>query len=401
MRTTAGSVRIDSPTLDATGGAGILVLGSSTTITSPEISGGSGDGIQVTGDGAAISGGRIHGNAGHGVSISGQNDSVSHVVFFGNGGRPIANMAGANGGIAPPQNLRIGPRRVDGSLPLTGTAPGGTVELWRGNPSSASAPAFFDALSVAGDFTYAFPSEPPPGTVFSASISSGGSSEFATVAVPDDVSSPDVVAARALDTNNVRVDATEPLDPATVQKEDFTLVMAGQPRAISSVAVAPDGRFVTLTSAGWKAGEAGSVELTSPGALTDTAGNASLTATRLRVFAAPGDFVAPLGAKLAISPKTICLTRGRGCRNPGMTIKFTVTEPGKVTLVVKRSDVQIGKRLYGNIVAGANTLKFNGRLGARKLRAGRYRLLIYVQDVVGNVTDQPPIQLFSVRRVSK
>jgi hypothetical protein len=72
-----------------------------------------------------------------------------------------------------------------------------------------------------------------------------------------------------------------------------------------------------------------------------------------------------------------------------------------VTLVVKRSDVQIGKRLYGNIVAGANTLKFNGRLGARKLRAGRYRLLMYVQDVVGNVTDQPPIQLFSVRRVSR
>jgi hypothetical protein len=164
--------------------------------------------------------------------------------------------------------------------------------------------------------------------------------------------------------------------------------------------VAPDGRFVTLTSSGWKAGEAGSVELTAPGALADTAGNASLAPTRLRVYAAPGDFVAPLGAKLAISPTTICLTRGRNCRKPGMTIRFTVTEPGKAMIVVKRSNVQIGKRLYGNIVAGSNTLKFNGRLGARKLRAGRYRLLMYVQDVVGNVTDQPPIQLFSVRRVT-
>jgi hypothetical protein len=84
-----------------------------------------------------------------------------------------------------------------------------------------------------------------------------------------------------------------------------------------------------------------------------------------------------------------------------MTIKFSVTEPGKATLVINRSNVQIGKRLYGNIVAGKNTLKFNGRLGARKLRAGRYRLLIYVQDVVGNVTDRPPIQLFSVRRATK
>ena len=48
-----------------------------------------------------------------------------------------------------------------------------------------------------------------------------------------------------------------------------------------------------------------------------------------------------------------------------------------------------------------NTLKFNGRLGARKLRAGRYRLLMYVQDPVGNITDQPPIQLFTVRRVTQ
>jgi hypothetical protein len=177
--------------------------------------------------------------------------------------------------------------------------------------------------------------------------------------------------------------------------------MAGHPRPITSVAVAPDGRFVTLTSSGWRAGEAGSVELTAAGALTDSAGNASLVPTRLRVFAAPGDFIAPLGAKLAISPTTICLTRGRGCRRPGMTITFAVTEPGKATLVVKRGNVQIGKRLYGNIVAGANTLKFNGRLGARKLRAGRYRLLMYVQDMVGNVTDEPPIQLFSVRRISR
>jgi hypothetical protein len=185
-----------------------------------------------------------------------------------------------------------------------------------------------------------------------------------------------------------------------VQKEDFALTMAGKPRTISSVAVAPDGRFVTVTSSGWKAGEAGYVELTGAGALSDAAGNASLGASRLRVFAAPGDFVAPLGARLAVSPKTICLTRGTGCRKPGMTIKFTTSEPGKATLVVKRGNAQIGKRLYGNIVAGSNTLKFNGRLGARKLRAGRYRLLMYVQDMVANVTDQPPITLFSVRRTT-
>ena len=126
-----------------------------------------------------------------------------------------------------------------------------------------------------------------------------------------------------------------------------------------------------------------------------------LTAPRLRVAAAPGDFLAPLGGKLAVAPKTICLTRGRRCRKPGMIIRFTSTEAGKATLLVKRSNVTVGKRIYGNIVAGPNTLKFNGRLGARKLRAGRYRLLMYVQDRVGNITDQPPIVLFTVRRATK
>jgi hypothetical protein len=177
--------------------------------------------------------------------------------------------------------------------------------------------------------------------------------------------------------------------------------MAGADRPITGLAVDPGGTFVTLTSSGWKAGEAGYVDLTSVGAVNDSAGNAMLTAPRLRVAAAPGDFVAPLGARLAVTPKTICLTRGKGCRKPGMVIKFVSTEVGKARLVIKRSNKTVGSRLYSGIVAGTNTLKFNGRLGSRKLRAGRYRLLMYVQDQVGNITDQPPITLFSVRRVSK
>jgi hypothetical protein len=374
--------------------------GSGAAVMSADISGGATDGLRITGSSASVSGGKVHGNAGNGAAISGQGDTVSKVVFYGNGGNPIYDAPGANGGIAPPQNLRIGPRRPDGSLPLSGTA-GGTVELWSGDPASSSAPSFLDAFGAGGDFTYSFPSEPAPGSVFSANVSNGGSSEFARVVVPDDVVSPTVLASRALDTANVRIDASEPLDPASVQKEDFTLTMAGVQRTIDGVTVAPDGRSLTLTASGWKAGEAGYVDLGAPGSIADAAGNASLAPARLRVFAAPGDFVAPLGAKLAISPASICLTHGKGCRKTGMTIRFTTTEPGKATIVVKRGNVNIGKRLYGNIVAGPNALKFNGLLNARKLRAGRYRLLVYVQDVVGNVTDQPPIQLFSVRRVSK
>jgi hypothetical protein len=199
----------------------------------------------------------------------------------------------------------------------------------------------------------------------------------------------------------VKLFATEPLDPNTVQIQDFTLTMAGQDRAITAVTPAPDGSYVTLTSSGWKAGEAGYLQVASAGAFTDLAGNNNLTAPRLRVAAAPGDFVAPIAGELAISPRTICLTHTRGCAHVGMTIKFVTNEPGRVTIVIMRGDKRVGKLAYGNVDAGLNSLRFNGELSGRKLRASRYRLLLYVQDAVGNVTDQPPITLFNVRRVTK
>ena len=393
--------RLDAVTVRDVPGVGVSMNGASERVDGSVVQRAGGAGIAVSGSSATISGGQIDHNAGDGVAIGGQNGVVSRVVFFANGGKPIANAPGANGGTTPPQNLRIGPRRADGTLPLTGTG-SGTVEVWSGDPSSAGAPSFVDAFSVQGDFTYNFASEPAPGSVLAASLTSAaGSSEFATVAVPADTGSPGAAFARALDTSNVRVDFTEPLDPASVQPSDFKLTMAGADRPIAGAAASPDGRFVTLTSSGWKAGEAGYVEITAVGAFSDQSGNAMLSAPRLRVAAAPGDFVAPLGSRLKVTPRSICLTRARSCRKPGMTIKFISSEQGKARLLIKRSDKTVGSRLYSGIVPGQNTLKFNGRLGSRKLRAGRYRLLMYVQDQVGNVTDQPPIVLFTVRRVTK
>lgn len=277
------------------------------------------------------------------------------------------------------------------------------MEMWSGDPFGPLQPAFADVFSVpSGDFTYSFPAEPQPGQVFALTLTGGsGTSEFATVRVPDDVASPDILRARALSTTDVRIVPTEPLDPNSVQPADFALTMAGKDRTITSATAAPDGTSVTLTSSGWKAGEAGSVRLTGAGALTDAVGNANLVATQLRVAAAPGDFFAPIAGQLSVSPKAMCLTHGRGCRVTGLTIKFVTTEGGKASVVIQRGDKRVGTRLYGNVAAGLNKLKFNGRLGGRKLRAGRYRLLVYVQDAVGNVTDQPPIALFTVRRVSK
>ena len=76
---------------------------------------------------------------------------------------------------------------------------------------------------MSGDFTYNFAHEPDPGNVFAASVTGSGlgTSEFATVAVPSDVVSPILLGSRALDTQNVRIDASERLDPSSVQASDL------------------------------------------------------------------------------------------------------------------------------------------------------------------------------------
>jgi Right handed beta helix region len=394
---------LSAPTVTSAGQTGIAISGSGAHVTNPEVSAAHASGIAVTANSANFTGGRVHGNGGDGITITGQGVVVTKVVIFGNSAEPISLGSGANGGVQPPEGLRIGPRQADGSLPLTGSTPGGgSIELWSGSPFGPLAPAYLDTFSVSpGSFSHNFATEPQPGATFAAALTTSGTSESSTVAVPGDVVSPDIARARAISTTEVRVIPTEPLDSTTVQAADFTLTMAGKDREVTAATMDPVGGSVTLTSSGWKAGEAGYVQLKAPGAVTDAVGNQSLVATRLRVAAAPGDFLAPIAAQLALLPKSICLTRGRGCRTTGTKIRFVTTEPGKATIVLQRGNKRIGSRTYSAIGAGLNTLKFNGRLGGRKLRAGRYRVLLYVQDLVGNVTDQPPIRLMTVRRVTK
>ena len=132
--------RLDSPAITRVAQQGLVLAGARTTVTNPEIAANGSDGVSVTGSGANISNGRIHDNSGTGVVLGGQNDVIDKVTFFGNRDKPVAVVPGANGDIAPPQDLRIGPRRADGSVPLTGSSSGGSIELWQGDPASATAP---------------------------------------------------------------------------------------------------------------------------------------------------------------------------------------------------------------------------------------------------------------------
>ena len=55
-------------------------------------------------------------------------------------------------------------------------------EIGAGSPFGPVAPSYLDALNVGGgDFTYNFPTEPPPGATFALTLTGIGTSEFATV----------------------------------------------------------------------------------------------------------------------------------------------------------------------------------------------------------------------------
>jgi hypothetical protein len=48
--------------------------------------------------------------------------------------------------------------------------------------------------------------------------------------------------------------------------------------------------------------------------------------------------------------------------------------------------------------AGKNSLKFSGRIGRRKLRVGRYRLIVTARDAAGNTSQPRRLGLRIVRR---
>ena len=326
----------------------------------------------------------------------------SPVFAYAPGREAIALEPGANGDLPAPQNLRVGPRRGDGTLPITGTAPEGIVELFRGDPETG--PQVFTADGPGGAFAFVLGVEPAPGEKFSATATdpSGNTSEFATTTAPADVVSPYLLGGVATSLSDVRVQPSEPLDPSNVQVDDFTLTMAGSERPLGGLTVAPDGSSVTLhSSTPWLNGEAGTVALRATAGVTDIAGNQNLQPGVVRVGGAPGDFIAPAVTSLKVSPKSrICISKGPRCPKPGTYVSFVASEDGEAVFTFVRGKRTLGTRRYG-IEPGRNRIRFDGRLRGRKLTAGRYKLYVGVEDAVGNIGALQPRHLFSIRSTSR
>ena len=319
-------------------------------------------------------------------------------ISFAGAARPIVLAAGANGGVAPPAGLRVAPRTGGGTLVSGTTAGAGEIEILRGDPGTSAGALSADRFAVSGGpFSRSF--DVPAGGVVAATFTptAGGTSELA-VARNGDVTPPFLLGAVALSQTQVRVQPSEPLAAASVQPSDFVLSMGGVDRALSAAIVAADGSSVTLSSStSWLAGEAGFVRLAAAGAVTDVAGNPNSSVEQVRVAASPGDVIEPFASSLRLSPATICLTRGPRCRRPGTLVRFIASEGGQAVFVVVRVNRRVGARTY-DVKPGVNRIRFEGRIRGRKLRQGSYRLLVFLEDAVGNLTQNPPLRRFAVRR---
>jgi hypothetical protein len=316
---------------------------------------------------------------------------------------PIDLQGTANGSIAAPTNLRVGPRQPDGTLPVSGNvASGSRVDLYAGDPAGSTATRFIGAPTPSGGaFSFVPSPELAAGTKVAATVTgSSGSSEYTVATAPSDVTSPTLKSAFAFSTNEVIVTPSEPLSGASLNLSDFSLQMAGSPRTISSGAVSPDGtRVYLISSQPWNPGEAGALSLTRAGAIADAAGNANLTLSPTLVGAAPGDFSPPLVNTLKLSTSRVCLTKTRRCKRPGLTISFVTNEVGKAIVVINRaSNRRAGQFVKRVRKAGAVKIKWRGTIHGRKLRAGSYVVEVSMQDNVGNVTTSPPFRKFRIVR---
>jgi len=399
--------------IDFAPGLGQITIGSTITASAPvQISDPQGD-VNVAGSGSFpllefATGSDASTVAG--VNFAGQvkvDDGVTGVKIerspIFNAATPIALGSGSNGNIAAPQNLRVGPRQPDGSLPVSGNVAGGTrVDIYTGDPAGSTPTTFLGNTTASGGAFSLVPNpELAPGAKVAATVTGAGTSEYsATATVPSDVTSPTIRTAFAFSTNEVIVIPSEPLDGASLNLSDFGLQMAGVPRAITQGAVAPDGsRVYLISSQPWNPGEAGGVALAGAGRVTDTAGNWNTSTSPVTVGAAPGDFIPPVVQSLKLSPTKMCLTKSRKCRHIGVTISFITNEVGKAVVVINRaSNRRAGEFVKAVKKAGVVKIRWRGTIHGRKLRAGRYVVEVSMRDNVGNLTDSPPFQVFHIIR---
>jgi hypothetical protein len=107
------------------------------------------------------------------------------------------------------------------------------------------------------------------------------------------------------------------------------------------------------------------------------------------------DVIPPVIAKLALRPARFEIGSKHGTR-----VSFRLSEPATVELRVLRVAGARRPALPGVIerraTAGANFVRFAGRIGGRDLKPGRYVLVVTAEDAAGNIAFGPPRARFAV-----
>jgi len=94
----------------------------------------------------------------------------------------------------------------------------------------------------------------------------------------------------------------------------------------------------------------------------------------------PGDTTAPVILSASLKPTRFRVPRGT-------TFRYRLSEAARVVFTIQRRKgkryVQ-ARRFAKQSKAGANTKKFSGRVGKKRLRPGRYRATLVATDSAGN-----------------
>jgi hypothetical protein len=116
------------------------------------------------------------------------------------------------------------------------------------------------------------------------------------------------------------------------------------------------------------------------------------------------DTQAPLVRGFRATPAVFTIARARtpvATRSArGTRLRYTLSEPARVTVALKRAVKRAGHIRYRSVgslrrsgARGANAIRFSGRLGRRALRPGLYRAVIRATDAAGNRSAAKSIRL--------
>ncbi|MFT4050234.1 MAG: hypothetical protein QM648_10450 [Solirubrobacterales bacterium] len=287
--------------------------------------------------------------------------------------------------------IHVGPRRADNTVPISGSAADGSVEIFRSDVGGEGAELFKTGLTASGGgYSWLPVSTPSPSEKFTAIVTSPGgrTSNFSsTASAPSDLSSPTLQRAVAISNNTVRLDFSEPISGGVNgMLSAFALAVGGANREITNVGVDGSSVYLVSITTPWKTGEAGSVALTGAGRVADIVGNEVLGTPSVTVYAGPGELSIPTITKLKVAPSKFCQRATSKCNKRKQTyVYFTVNKPSRVVFTVRRAKGSKFVVQYVHLYeAGAVKSKLTGTMNGRTLPATNLTLEVTAQDNARN-----------------